>query len=219
MDWDGQAEPTDGQYLMVVDSSLNSTKLNLVVQPSIQMDVHLDGKGNARNTVTITYTNDYDAWAPGQDPHLASLVIGQGTLTVYGNYLRLLVPRGSTVHDVWEEGATVGAEGVWQEHGKTILGRYFALPLNSEKTLSFTYHVPAVLDTSDNPFTYRLLIQKQPGTAAIPLSITVEPPPWAQSMALTLDGTALESDVRSVSTDLRVDRTLVAEIVPKRSER
>ncbi len=217
-DWDGRVMPTSGDYLMVVDSSLNSTKLNLAVEPSIRVDISLDDLGNALNTVTTTYDNDYTTWAQGVDPHLASLVVGAGTLTVYGNYLRLLVPDGSTIQDVREEGAPVGAEAVWQEHGKTVLGRYFALTQDATKTLSFTYVVPSALDTSQNPFTYSLLVQKQPGTAAIPLKIRVEPPSWAKEVSLELDGTLVESSSLEVSTDLRVDRTLAVTVVPRWSD-
>ena len=215
--WDGRVMATGGDYLMVVDSSLNSTKLNLVVEPSIEVDISLDDLGSARNTVTITYANDYTNWAQSNDPHLASLVVGAGTLTVYGNYLRLLVPEGSTVQDVREQGAPVAAEAVWQEHGKTVLGRYFALPQDTTKTLAFTYLVPSALDTSQNPFTYRLLVQKQPGTAAIPLKIRVEPPNWAKAVSLELDGTLVGSSSLEVNTDLRVDRTLAVTVVPQRS--
>jgi len=217
--WDGSVRATDGDYLMVVDSSLNSTKLNLVVEPSIRADISIDDLGNARNTVTITYANTYQAWARDQDPRLASLVVGAGTLTVYGDYLRLLVPPGGSVEDVLADGAQAGIEAIWQEHGKTVLGRYFALPQDTTKTLSFTYLVPSALDTSQAPFTYRLLIQKQPGTAAIPLKIGVEPPHWAKETSLELDGRPVEPGSLVVDTDLGVDRSLVVTIVPRPSER
>ena len=216
--WDGRVQPSEGDYLMVADSSLNSTKLNLVVQPSIDVTVSLDDRGNARNTVTINYSNDYSTWARGQDPHLAALVTGQSTLTVYGNYLRLLVPAESSLLEVREGDTPVGAEGVWQEHGKTVLGRYFALPIDSRKALTFTYTVPDALDTSQDPFLYRLLVQKQPGTAAVPLRIKVEPPSWAEAVSFELDGQPVALDSLAIGTDLRQDRELVVRLAPRRSE-
>ena len=216
--WDGRVQRTEGDYLMVADSSLNSTKLNLVVQPSIDLTVSLDDLGNARNTVAITYSNDYSTWARNQDPYLAALVVGQSTLTVYGDYLRLLVPPGSSLLEVREGDTSVGAEDVWQEHGKTVVGRYFALPIDSQKTLTFTHTVPAALDTSQEPFVYRLLVQKQPGTAAIPLHIKVEAPRWAKVVSLELDGQPVGLDSLGVETDLRRDRTLVVRLTPQRSE-
>ena len=216
--WDGRVQPSEGDYLMVADSSLNSTKLNLVVQPSIDLTVSLDGLGNARNSVTISYDNDYSTWASSQDPQLAALVVGQSTLTVYGDYVRLLVPASSSLLEVRENDTPVGAEAVWLEHGKTVLGRYFALPADSRKTLTFSYTVPAVLDTSQDPFVYRLLVQKQPGTAAVPLRIKVEAPSWAEAVSLELDGEPVALDSLGLQTDLRQDRTLVVRLAPRRSE-
>jgi hypothetical protein len=216
--WDGRVQPGEGDYLMVVDSSLNSTKLNLVVQPSIDLTVSLDDLGNARNTVAVTYSNDYSTWARDQDPHLAALVTGQNSLTVYGDYLRLLVPAGSSLVEVREDDAAVGAEAVSPEHGKTVLGRYFALPIDSRKTLTFSYTVPAALDTSQDPFVYRLLVQKQPGTAAVPLRIKVQAPRWARPVSLELDGQPAPLDSLGLETDLRRDRKLVVRLDPQRSD-
>ena len=122
------------------------------------------------------------------------------------------------MQEVREGDTLVGAEDVWQEHGKTVLGRYFALPIDSRKTLTFTYTVPAALDTSQDPFVYRLLVQKQPGTAAVPLRIKVEAPRWAEAVSLELDGRPVALDSLGLETDLRQDRTLVVRLAPQRSE-
>ncbi|GAF87144.1 unnamed protein product, partial [marine sediment metagenome] len=98
--WDGGLKETDGDYLMVVDSSLRSTKLNLVVEPRIDLDVSIDWEGNATNVVTVAYANDYSAWSQGKDPHLAGLIIVYGSLSAYGDYLRLLVPDGASLLEV-----------------------------------------------------------------------------------------------------------------------
>jgi hypothetical protein len=128
------------------------------------------------------------------------------------------VPAESSLLEVREDDTLVGAEDVWQEHGKTVLGRYFALPIDSRKTLSFTYSVPAALDTSQDPFLYRLLVQKQPGTAAVPLRIKIEPPSWAETVSLELDGQPVALDSLALTTDLRQDRKLVVRLTPQRSE-
>jgi hypothetical protein len=216
--WDGGVHPSEGDYLMVADSSLNSTKLNLVVQSSVDLKVSLDDLGNATNTVTITYENEYSIWARDQDPRLAALVTGKGTLTVYGDYVRLLIPSGSALLEVRDGDTPVGAESVWQEHGKTVVGRYFALPVDSRKTLTFVYTVPAALDTSRDPFVYRLLVQKQPGTAASPLRIEVETPYWAEAVSLELDGRPVAPESPGLETDLRRDRNLVVRLTPRRSD-
>ena len=214
--WDGGLEGGDGDYLMVVDSSLRSTKLNLVVEPRIDLDISIDREGNATDVVTVTYANDYSAWSQGKDPQLAALVTGHGSLPLYGDYLRLVVPDGTSLKEVAEEGTPVGAEDTWSEGGKAILARYFVLPLDAKKELALTYTVPLVADMSGRPYEYRLFVQKQPGTRAIPLTITVHPPPGLKTFAVELDGEELEGKPNRIETDLLEDREVVLRYGPRR---
>jgi len=213
--WDGGLKGTAGDYLMVVDSSLRSTKLNLVVQPRIDMDVSIDAEGNATNVVTVAYANDYSAWSEGKDPHLAGLVVGDGSLPLYGDYLRLLVPEDTSLREVVEGETLVGAEDTWSEGGKAILARYFVLPLDAKKELALTYTVPLVADMSARPYEYRLFVQKQPGTRAIPLTITIEPPPGLKTLSVELDGEELEGKPNRIETDLLEDREIVLRYGPR----
>jgi hypothetical protein len=214
--WDGGLKGTGGDYLMVVDSSLRSTKLNLVVEPRIDMDVSIDAEGNATNVVTVAYANDYSAWSEGKDPHLAGLVTGHGSLPLYGDYLRLLVPEGTSLREVVEEGTPVGAEDTWSEDGKAVLARFFLLPLDANKELAFTYAVPLVADMGKNSHEYRLFVQKQPGTRAIPLTVTVHPPPGLKIVSTEVDGEELEGRPNRIVTDLREDREVVVRYGPRR---
>jgi hypothetical protein len=213
--WDGGLQGAGGDYLMVVDSSLRSTKLNLVVEPRIDLDVSIDWEGNATNVVSVAYANDYTAWSEGQDPHLVALVTGEGSLPLYGDYLRLLVPGGSSLREVAEEGKPVGAEDTWSEGGKAVLARFFLLPLDAKKELTFTYTVPSVADMSGNVYEYRLFVQKQPGTEAIPLIVTVHPPPGLKLLSTELDGNELEDKPIRIATDLREDREIVIRYGPR----
>jgi hypothetical protein len=214
--WDGGLKPTSGDYLMVVDSSLRSTKLNLVVEPRIDMDVSIDAEGNATNVVTVAYANDYSAWSEGKDPHLAGLVIGDGSLPLYGDYLRLLVPEDASLGAVAEQGTAVGAEDTWSEDGKAVLARFFLLPLDAQKELAFTYAVPSTANVSESSREYRLFVQKQPGTRAIPLTVTVHPPPGLRIASTELDGQELEGRPDRIVTDLREDREVVVRYEPRR---
>jgi len=214
--WDGDLKGTGGDYLMVVDSSLRSTKLNLVVEPRIDVDVSIDAEGNATNVVTVAYANDYSAWSEGKDPDLAGLVIGHGSLPLYGDYLRLLVPEGVSLRGLTEEGIPVGAEDTWSEDGKAVLARFFLLPLDAKKELAFTYAVPLVADTSESFHEYRLFVQKQPGTREIPLTIAINPPPGLKIISTEVDGEELEGKPNQVVTDLREDREVVVRYGPRR---
>jgi len=213
--WDGGLKGTSGDYLMVVDSSLRSTKLNLVVEPRIDMEVSIDLEGNATNVVTAAYANDYSAWSEGKDPDLADVVTAEGSLQVYGNYLRLLVPGGSSLTEVEDDGTPVGAEDTWSENGKAVLARYFVLPLDENRELAFAYVVPSVADMSANPYEYQLFVQKQPGTRAIPLTITLHPPPGLKIVSTELDGEELEGKPNRIVTNLREDREVIVRYGPR----
>jgi hypothetical protein len=213
--WDGGLQGSGGDYLMVVDSSLRSTKLNLVVEPRIDLDVSIDWEGNATDVVTATYANDYSAWSQGKDPHLVKLITGDGSLPLYGDYLRLVVPDGTVLREVAEEGTPVGAEDTWSEDGKAVLARYFVLPLDAKKELALTYTVPLVADMSARPYEYRLYVQKQPGTRAIPLTITIDPPPGWKIVSTELDGEELDGKPNRIVTDLREDREVVLRYGPR----
>ncbi|MCJ7509368.1 MAG: DUF4012 domain-containing protein [Dehalococcoidia bacterium] len=214
--WDGGLEEVEGDYLMVVDSSLRSTKLNLVVEPRIDMDVSIDAQGNATNVVTVAYANDYSAWSEGKDPQLAGIVIGDGSLSLYGDYLRLLVPEDTSLTQVAEQGTPAGAEDTWSEGGKAILARFFLLPLDANKEIAFTYAVPSVADMGENFHEYHLFVQKQPGTRAIPLTITIHPPPGLKIVSTEVDGEQLEGNPNRIVTDLREDREVVIRYGPRR---
>jgi hypothetical protein len=213
--WDGGLKGTDGDYVMVVDSSLRSSKLNLVVEPRIDLDVSIDWEGNATNVATVSYANDHASWADGKDPQLVRLVTGDGSLNVYGDYLRLLVPAGSSLEAVAEGGEPVGAEDTWTESGRGVFARYFVLPLDTTDEVTFRYLVPSVADMSGSPYEYRLFAQKQPGTLAIPLSVTIHPPPGLKIVSTELDGEELEGKPNRIVTDLRVDREVVVRYGPR----
>jgi hypothetical protein len=210
--WDGGVRAAEGDYLMVVDSNLGRTKLNLVVQPNIAMDVTIDYEGNARNVVTVNYANDYSSWAEQTDPDLVRIATAGG---LYGDYLRVLVPEGAVLEEVAEEGHPVGPEDVWDENGRTVLARYFTLPLDTEKEIAFTYAVPSVVDMTTNPYAYRVLVQKQPGTRSIPLTVTIDAPPGWKIVSTELDGEELEGESNRIVTDLREDREVVVRYGPR----
>jgi len=213
--FDGRVREWEGDYLMAVDASVRSTKLNLVVKPSIEMTVRLDRYGNAHNTVALTYVNDYFAWARGQDPRLAKLVIGGGSLPLYGDYLQLLVPERSREVQVRKDGRRGSLEASWKEGGKAHLGIYLLLPIGEEKGLSVSYVAPYVVDTTQRPLAYRLLVQKQPGTRSIPLRVRVELPQGYVALRTELNGKELPGTPLEVATDLRVDRELVVIYQPR----
>ncbi len=203
--WAGELKTPPGDYLMLVDASVHSTKLNLVVEETAHLEVDLDWAGAARHTLDVSYRNGLPEWARGRDPGAVERLMGQG---FYGDYLRLLAPPAAQLVDLQLDGAGAGPEEIALEDGKASFGRYVALPAGAQSGARFVYDVPAVAGVSSGG-EYRLLVQKQPGAAALPLTITVHPPEGAHVTSLWLDGRRLDGAPPTVETDLSQDRELV----------
>jgi len=59
-------------------------------------------------------------------------------------------------------------------------------------------------------------VQKQPGTRAIPLTITIHPPAGLKIVSTELDGEELEGKPNRIVTDLREDREVAVRYQPGR---
>lgn len=202
---DGALKNPKGDYLMLVDASVNSTKLNIVLEQRVDLTVRIDAWGAARHQVAVSYHNNLPAWSQGRDPLLVRRLMLGG---VYGGYLRLLAPWGSEIGSVTLAGQEVGPEEIGSEQGKAAFGRYFALAGGQETTLGFAYTTPAIVRSAGGLLEYRLLLQKQPGTGAVPVALRLALPEGARLRSAELDGSPVDS-LAGVETDLAEDRELV----------
>ena len=113
--WAGELKAPPGDYLMLVDASVHSTKLNLVVKETAQLQVDLDWTGAARHTLDVSYRNGLPEWARGRDPGAVERLMGQG---FYGGYLRLLAPpaaqSGGPAAERRRRGAGGDRPGGWE---------------------------------------------------------------------------------------------------------
>jgi len=209
--WSGEVLKARGDYLQVVEASVHSTKLNLVVDQRAELDVRLDGDGDARNSVILHYENRLSRWAEGRDPDLTYDLMLSG---LYGDYVRLLAPAGSDLQGVTLNGRDVGAEAVGAESGKASFGRYLALPNGARASLGFLYEVPAAVILTGGVYEYRLLVQKQAGASAMPLDVSVDLPDGASVQSVTLDGERLEGWPLDIQTELDRDREFVVRYRP-----
>jgi hypothetical protein len=206
MKLDGALQDPPGDYLMPVEASVNSTKLNIVIDKRMEMQVALDDLGDAHSTVTLRYENDLASWEQGRDPDLVYRLMLGG---LYGGYLRLFTKAPSRLLDVAIDGASAGAEEIGSENGKTVFGRFFGLPKGAKREVAFRYVTPGVAELGDRTARYRLFIQKQPGTGAVPLSLRFSLPENAKLVSIDLDGKRLEGSSLELQTDLSRDREIV----------
>lgn len=166
--WDGGLRAVSGMdYLSIIDSNVGFNKVNAVVERSAAYDVNwsLDGGQGAQATVTVTYTHPIEM--PG---HLCNRRARYGDTyqemmrRCYFNYVRIYTPRGSELQATsgLEEGSQESQPG---EAGTTVFAGYFVLKPGESHTVQFTYRLPAAIQ----PETYRLILQRQSGSAPLPM--------------------------------------------------
>lgn len=205
--WTGELEPAAGDYLLLLDTTVLSTKLNLVVTEALDLTVELRSDGSALHTLTVRYENRLPEWAATRDPELVAALMLGGT---FGDYVRLLAPEGARLLSVRRDGAEVGVEDLSSEGRRVVFGRFLALPAGEQTDLTFVYEVPGVARrTARGGWEYRLYWQKQPGTRALPVRVTVWGPEGAEGGALLVDGHPRGSLGETVVTDLEEDREIV----------
>jgi hypothetical protein len=202
--FDGAIERTDGDYVMVVDTSVNSTKLNIALQYEAAIDVQLNSDGTATTQVTYTIKNLYDTWKQGRDPQLMAKLMLDG---VYGSYTRVYAPRGSRILDVKLDGQSAGPEQTNAELGKQVFGRFFPVLPGETRSVAFSYRTPVVFEVEGRSAGYRLYIQKEAGMPAIPLTLRVQLPDGSRLVDASLDGQSLPA-AESIATQLATDRVL-----------
>jgi hypothetical protein len=199
---DGSLNQDGGDFLLIADSSVNSTKLNLIMQPSARLDVGLDAAGNANSVVTYATSNPFPQWQQGKDAHLVSELMLSG---VYGSYLRVYVPKQAQLQDVRLHGNDGGAEEVDVELGRAVFGRFFPVLPGQTGQVQFFYQTPGVATKDDSGiWHYTLYLQKEAGTSGTPITVRVQLPEGARALVATLDGRPAGGT--TINTDLRIDR-------------
>jgi hypothetical protein len=167
-----------GDFLMVVDSNTGFNKVNPKIQQEISYRVEKPATGGKwtgwrKATLTIAYTNT----APGREddpPQGCRMEARYGSsyesmiAGCYQNYLRVYTPEGSWLEE--EEGFSRKAETL-NEAGRNVFAGQFILEPGHSTVIRLTYWLPPAVESNG---TYRLLVQKQPGTLATPLKLNLE---------------------------------------------
>ena len=115
----------------------------------------------------------------------------------------------------------VGAgESLPEEHGKAVFATFFVLPTGDETETRFVYRLPeGTLDRTDMGWWYQLLVQKQPGTRAVPLRVTLSLPPGSKVQSVSLPGKAQDAatvhqpDPTTVVVETTLERDRVFEVL------
>lgn len=139
-------------YLHINDANLGGAKSDMFITREVEQEIE-NVNGTVTKTVSITYNNP----AKGSNCNLEA---GQLCLNgTYRDYIRVYVPLGSKLISV--VGSEV-KETVFEDLGKTVIDGFFTMRPQSSSKIVFKYELPKLDLTS-----YKMLIQKQPGTPTI----------------------------------------------------
>lgn len=164
--WGGSInQDANSDFLMVIDANMASLKSDPGVFRSIQYSVE-QTKDGAIADVTINYNNTGSFnWKS----------------TRYRTYTRVYVPEGSQLLEhsgVMENDRLSGGRAadpdVYNELGKTVIAGFISIEPQESGTLHYRYALPANIVETMNGDQYSLLIQKQPGTKAHNLEVSLK---------------------------------------------
>ena len=186
----GVLPPSNSDFLMVVDANIGFNKTNLVVDKSLTYQVDLRDLAGPLAHLDVHHTNHADVdYICYQFPATVGIrVAGEYPFDdCYWNYLRVYTPSGSALLDstphaipagrILRESAVparvdlLGDENI---PGVTAYGTLLVVPPGHSLRTSFDLRLPRDVleeDRQASTWTYRLTVQKQPGTLAVPFSL------------------------------------------------
>lgn len=218
--WDGAIRTGDQDFLYVVDSNVGFNKVNAVLQRSIRYEVDLSDLARPEADLTVRYT------LPGpQTPcQQVNPNYGTGGYTVetqgcYWNYLRVMAPAGAVLRD----GTARPTPGEWLWNGQPDAGlvaqtsgeagavefdQFFVVPSGGALETALSYTLPAAIVHDEGlSLTYCLRLQKQPGTQAEPVWLSISLPAGSQVISGELESGRVEgSTVMFEDLALETDR-------------
>jgi hypothetical protein len=225
--WDGALARQRGDYLMVVDANLGFNKVNAVVQESLVYDVDLTDLAHPQATLTVHHWHPVEhgenpcRHEPRYDPTYEQMME-----RCYWDYLRVYVPLGARLTDATPHAisgsellsgrpspaqVTVGPP----EEDHEVFATFFLLRPREALQTRFEYALPPeILQTREGDTGYALLVQKQPGTRAVPLRVRVLLPPGADVAASEPQPTSVTGQEVEYALTLETDRCLAMTLRP-----
>ncbi|MSQ15793.1 MAG: DUF4012 domain-containing protein [Dehalococcoidia bacterium] len=205
--WDGSVAAGEGDYLMVIDSNVGYSKADKYVNRSINYDVVIDSTSTpVESTLKLRYTNTSNETPPFCSAQEIDFWASHDSC--YKDYVRVYVPKGTVF---------LGATGLdspielYTENDRLVMAGLLVMGSGKEREVTFSYVPPRSAVSYSNETKYRLTVQKQAGTDAIPFSLRISLPdslvPSMVSQGGSIQPAALETTLK---TDLRYSLPLKA---------
>jgi hypothetical protein len=221
--WDGAVQPGAHDFLMVVDANVGFNKVNSAIAQTLAYHVNLTDPAAPVGTLNVTYTNTVPTTKACVHFGVAdeSRQYSDYLNDCYWDYWRVLLPAGVTALSA-PANAVPGAELLSgaddfapaqiepAEAGTTAVAGLFVLAPQATQTTTLIYQLPpAALDLSRRgQAVYRLHVQKQAGTGALPFTLSVAyPAEWVVARA-SAPLTSAAGQPAQFALDLRTDLDL-----------
>ena len=223
--WDGSLLDAPGDYLQVVDANVGFNKVDPNVRREIAYSVDLRDPEDASAEVAVTYRNESQRsvdtcvqeveWLPDYEQRMHGC---------FWNYVRVYKNKGAQLEPVVQEpvppgsllsryqftmlgdaGPDVGPV----EQGKVPTGLFFVLAPGEQRDVRLEWQLPSgVVVHEDEGWHYRLLVQKQSGTGAIPLRVDLTLPAGSQVVSASPEPAQVSGESVTFSLTLAMDRQI-----------
>jgi len=150
-------------YLFVIEANVGVNKANYFIERNLSEEIKIEVDGQIRKTLKINYQNKSpSSHFPAGD---------------YKNYLRILVPKGSQLEEVFEGTNKLEKEkiDIADSYGKTLFGFLVNVPVGKEKEVRVSWILPEKIEFKDKT-RYLYFIQKQSGVKKEFFNLKVFPP-------------------------------------------
>lgn len=156
----GTLKQYDGDYLHVNDANMAGAKSNLFVNHTITSDTQIKD-GLLERTVTLEYKNPYKH---------SDCNLERGGLCINAtlrNWVRVYVPKGSKL--ISFQGSETKTKS-YDDLDKTVFEGFLNIKPMGKAAVTVKYTVPLAVKDKDS---YKLMIQKQPGTKGHAVTVSV----------------------------------------------
>lgn len=218
--WDNALRPIEGDFLMTTDANIGFNKTNALVEVGLSYDVNLTDISAPTAALMTTHTNKA---GNAQCAHSNARAAPEDYLypmdRCYWAYLRVYKQAGvelldAAPHEIpaeWmllERGVPARVDELHEEaNGARGFGTLIVVPGGQSLNTSFEFNLPSSVISpagAPNHYTYRLKVQKQPGTLAHPLAIRVHLPDRASVKTINMEA-LVEGEDLLIRTNLRTD--------------
>lgn len=188
--WDGTVRPEQGDFLMAVDTNVGFNKTNAVVATTMVYDVDLTKPVAPIGTLSVVHKNNAAGIICKQWDKIRLLGEEDYPITdCYWNYMRIYMQAGTKLLEAAPQYVPANWMLIKQDvparvdnldegiPGVQAFGTLMVVPGGESVVTTFHFALPAnIVQSGIGQSIYHLLVQKQPGTLAEPITIRVHLP-------------------------------------------